>query len=202
MNGFLIYFVIGKRLCVLFAMLKMSVVGFRKRSDLSRRVFLLGLTLASFFMASCSERMMPAGIIGYNHMSHWAIAIFTVNGAPGMNLNEGGGGGGESCCVSIPKHWRAGLRAKVAWQYDQSQDDKSPLPAPQQQDVEIPEYKESGTLQVHFYENHKVKIVISNCALGHPFYPMNLADQLPWSPNMSKKEALEIQKKGGMNNYC
>ena len=167
-----------------------------------RCALLLSLFPALSMIASCSEKMMPAGVTGYNHMNHFAIATFTVNGAAGKNLNEGSGGGSESCCVSIPEKWRPGLKAKIAWRYDQSQDDKSPLPPSQEVVIEVPEYKRSGRFQVHFYENHKIIVVVSNCSLGHPFYPMGLDDQLPWSPNSSREEARKFQKQEGMNNEC
>jgi hypothetical protein len=165
---------------------------------------MLNLCLLPFALlaSSCSEKMMPAGVTGYNHMGHFAIATFVVNGAAGMNLNEGEGGGGESCCVTIPEHWRPGLMAKIAWRYDRRQDDTSPLPPSQLALVEIPEYKRSGALQVHFYEHHQVKVVVYNCALGHPFYPMTLKDQLPWKPDFSKEEAILIKQQGGMTNEC
>lgn len=163
-----------------------------------RPLFLVPFAL---LISSCNGKMVPAGVTGYNHMSHLSIAIFSVNGAGGSNLNEKSGGG-ESCCVSIPEHWRPGLKVKVAWQYDQRQDDTSPLPPPQEAIAEIQEYKYSGTMQVHFYENHKIKVIISNCDIEHPFYPLSQDDKLPWLPRFSKKEALEIQKLGGMSNQC
>lgn len=155
---------------------------------------------ACLAIASCSEKMMPANVTGYNHMGHFAVD-FTVNKAVGGSLSKGTGGG-YSCCVLIPVQWRPGLKAKIVWQYDQAQDDDSPLPAPQEVEVDVPEYKRSGNFQVHFYQNHKVKVVVSNCSLGHPFYPMKLADQLPWSPEYSREAAIEITRQGGMSNDC
>lgn len=161
-------------------------------------VFFLPILLLIF---SCNEKMVPASVTGYNHQPHFAIATFTVNGAVGRNLNEASGGG-QSCCVSIPAKWHRGLQARVAWRYDQSQDDTSPLPPAQEAIVEIQEYKRPGILQVHFYENNRIKVIVSDCVIGHPFYPMSLQDQKPWSPEISKKEAIEIEKLGGGSNEC
>jgi hypothetical protein len=167
-----------------------------------KSTLLLRLLTLALLLSSCTEKKFPAAVTGYNHMSHFAIAMYSVNGAPGKNLNEAGGGGGQSCCISLPEHWHPGIEAKIVWRYDKAPDDTSPLPPPQEKTVLIPEYKWAGRLQVHFYEHHKVTVVVSNCSLGHPFYPLPLTDQLPWSPDFSKDEALEIQKKGGMTNNC
>jgi hypothetical protein len=61
----------------------------------------------------------------------------------------------------------------------------------------VPEYKKPGTVQVHFYDNHKIKLVISDCSLGHPLYPMSRQDQLPWEPDSTVEEAIESHKRGG-----
>ena len=162
-------------------------------------ILLAGLVL---LLGGCQKKMVPAGVTGYNHMKERAIADFTVNGAIGSNLNPGSGGGGESCCVSIPAKWRPGLKATVAWVYDRDQGDTRPLPPAQNLVVDIPQYKTPGNFHVHFYENHKIKVIISGCSIGHPFYPMSKVDKLPWVDDMTKEDALESQKKGGMKNDC
>jgi hypothetical protein len=54
----------------------------RQRSSSS---FVLGLLPLLILASSCSKNFVPAGVNGYNHMGHFAMAIFTVNGAAGMN---------------------------------------------------------------------------------------------------------------------
>lgn len=167
-----------------------------------KRLKMLGVICAIVLLGACREEMVGAGIKGYNHTTSQPIYNFTINGRMGHNISPGGGGGSESCCVSLPQRWRSGLKANVTWTYDSFQTDTSPPPPPQEIEVDIPEYKHPGSIQVHFYDNHKVKIVVSRCGLGHPFYPMNLMDQLPWAPEYSKADAIESFKKGGPSYEC
>ena len=139
--------------------------------------------------------MTPAGVTGYNHSKNFSIAGFTINGGAGSNLNEASGGATTSCCVSIPTHWHKNLKATVTWSYDQRQDDSRPLPPPAEMTVDIPEYKDVGRVQVHFYDGPKIAIVVSPCDIQHPFYPMSAQDKLPWKDGFSKEEAINISKK-------
>ncbi len=153
-------------------------------------------------ISACGERMVPAGIMGYNHTVDRPIYNFTVNGAMGHNISPGGGGGSESCCVSIPERWRPGLKATIAWTYDSFQTDPNPPPPSQKVEMEIPQYNHPGNFQIHFYADHKIKVVISPCGLGHPFHPMSEQDKLPWKDEYSKEEAIESFKKGGPSYEC
>jgi hypothetical protein len=153
-------------------------------------------------LGACQEKMVTAGMTGYNHMKERAIAGFSVNGAGGANLNPESGGGNESCCLSIPTEWRPGLKATITWAYDRDQGDTRPLPPPQKAEVEFPRYARPGKFWVHFYENHKVKVVVSICSIEHPFYPMSKEDKLPWHESYSKHDAIESHKKGGAPIDC
>lgn len=148
-------------------------------------------------LTACSEKMMPAGITGYNHSKLHPIADFTVNGAMGSNLNQESGGGKESCCVMIPEKWHSGLKATVAWAYDRDQGDPNPVPLPQEKEVEIPEYKHGGRLEVHFYDDHQVKMIVSPCSIEHPFYPMSDQDKLPWVASGTKQDSIDSHNRGG-----
>ena len=149
--------------------------GFRNRSTL--RWLAAG---ACALLVGCSDEMVPASVMGYNHMSDWGIASFTVDGAGGPNITPEAGGGKSSCCGKIPAHWRAGMKVKVQWSYDTTQGGPRP-PPPQEAVVEIPEYsKRTGDIQAHFYPNHKVKVVVSNYGIEHPRYPMSEEDKKPW----------------------
>ncbi len=169
-----------------------------------RRIFkvYLSLLVMVFTLASCSERTMGVGITGYNHSKVHPIFNFTVNGAMGSNLSQESGGGKESCCVMVPEKWRPGLKAKVAWVYDSDQGDPNPPPPPQEKEVEIPEYKNGGRLEVHFYANHEVKVIVSPCGIEHPFYPMSAQDKLPWIDAFTKEDAIESHNKGGTTIDC
>ena len=162
-------------------------------------LFLLSMLVST---SACSEKMVPAGVVGYNHTKDRPIQFFSVNGASGPNVNPENGGGKESCCVSVPAHWRPGLKATIEWEYDTEQNDPNPPPPRQKAVVDIPEYKVVGNFQVHFYPNHKVKVVVSMCSIEHPFYPMSLQDKLPWAPDGSKQEAIDAAKRGGGTIDC
>jgi len=158
----------------------------------------LSLLTLTFILGTgaCSEKMMGTSVTGYNHTKDRSLINFTVNGAMGSNLAPESGGGKSSCCVSIPERWRPGLKAIVAWQY-QGGTEIPPPPPPQEKIVEIPEYKHGGRVWVHFYDNHEVKIVVSPCSIGHPFYPMSEQDKLPWVDDFTKEAAIESHNKGG-----
>ena len=158
--------------------------------------------LLMFMLTACSEKMMPAGITGYNHSKLHPIADFTVNGSMGSNLNQESGGGAESCGVKIPEKWHPGIKATVAWVYDRDQGDTNPVPPPQEKVVEIPEYKHGGRLEVHFYDSHQVKVIVSPCDIEHPFYPMSSKDRLPWVDAFTKEDAIESHNKGGTRVDC
>jgi hypothetical protein len=148
---------------------------------------------ACALLVGCSDEMVPASVMGYNHMGDWGVASFTVDGAGGPNLTPRSGGGGSSCCGRVPARWRPGMKVKVQWSYDTTQGGPRP-PPPQEAVVEIPEYsKRTGDIQAHFYPDHKVKVVVSNYGIEHPRYPMSEEDKLPWK---TSKQLLEYEKEG------
>lgn len=138
-------------------------------------------------MTACDNNDTLAGdVTGYNHMlvsDGWSIAGFTVNGAGGPPIQTENGGGAFSCCMSFPKHWTPGLKARVSWFYDVKVGDSRKPPPPQVAEVDIPEYTSNtaGSVQVHFYPDHRVKVVISTYGLRHPRYPMSTEDKAPWT---------------------
>lgn len=158
------------------------------RVNAGLRTLLMSCVLGGVgLLAGCSEEKVPASITGYNHIPDWSISGFSINGGSGSNLDPGTGGSSISCCVEIPKHWRPGLKAKVTWSYDTTQTDPRTPPPPQEAEVDIPEYtpENMGSAQVHFYPNHRIKVVISKYYLGNPKYPMSPEDMLPWSVDQS-----------------
>lgn len=159
------------------------------------------LTICILVTAACVDSTNSVSLRGYNHMKVLAISEFTVNGAMGPKVDTESGGG-ETCCVRIPKRWWPGLKAKVSWSYDQNDDVESPKPESQTAEVDIPEDRFVGAVQVHFYDKHKIKIVIFPCYPRHLFYPMSPGDIAPWEPSGSKDEALEAAQRGGGSVDC
>ncbi|CAJ0812068.1 hypothetical protein LMG19087_01313 [Ralstonia wenshanensis] len=131
------------------------------------------------FIVSCLDNKATVEVTGYDHMEKRAILWFTVNGASGPNLFPESGGGKYNCCIEIPKRWHRGMKATVRWQYGTGDD------SPREAVVDIPEYtsENRGPVQVHVYDNHRVKVVVSRYSLGHPMYPLPKDDWSPWELN-------------------
>ena len=147
----------------------------------------IALLCAAALLAGCGmqgEDKLAVSVTGYNHMSDegWYIGGFSINGASGPNLQPETGGG-FNCCIVIPERWKPGMKAKVEWWYDTRPGGPPyPLPPPQEAEVEIPDYNAigPGTVQVHFYPDHRVKVVVSRFAIEHTRYPMSEEDKFPW----------------------
>ena len=106
-----------------------------------------------------------------------AIAVNDKGGV--LNASAQSGGGDAICCVLLPKEWRPGLTAEIAWREDgQWQTDANGkeiikdgrqvyVPEPwKKKTVEIPRYpKEMGTFYIVFFPNDEVRVAIKN---GYP----------------------------------
>jgi hypothetical protein len=118
------------------------------------------------------------------------IEYFTMNGAGGINVRRGGSSA-EACCIVIPNRWRPGLKATLTWRYEAPNENPNEVMPVITQEVELPKYPHPDAVRVHFYEHEKVKLVLSKCSPGHPFYPLSLEDLVPWKPISSKSEYRE-----------
>src|SRR5450830_1084360 len=160
----------------------------------------LGLGLLAS-LSGCAEKTIAVSVAGYNHIKDESIAGFSVNGSSGHNISPEGGGGTQMCCVSIPKRWRPGLKATVTWEYGYSSRDPVPPFPPQEATVDIPEYtpENLGNVQVHFYPNRRIKVVVSKYGLGHPKHPLPQEDWAPWTLDenvvRNERELAEEQRK-------
>ncbi|CAJ0694719.1 hypothetical protein LMG18102_01996 [Ralstonia mannitolilytica] len=151
-------------------------------------------------IVSCLDNKATVEVTGYNHMKDQSIAGFSVNGAGGPNIGPQSGGGKFNCCIEIPKRWHRGMKAKVEWSYGYGIEGPGSQPPPQEAVVDIPEYTSEnlGTLQVHFYDNHRVKVVVSKWALGNAEYPLPKEDWAPWTINERWERSIrEIREEGG-----
>ena len=157
-------------------------------------------------LASCTNpnEKISVEISGYNHMpkdsyympdgsyriavGSWFISRFRVFGGSGPNIGPGEGGGGFNCCVEIPARWQPGMKVKVEWVYGTTQTGPLP-PLPQEATVDVPDYgNKPGTVNVHFYYNHRVLVVIGPYGIEHPKYKMSEADKFPWH---TRKDLIE-----------
>ncbi|MDY7508703.1 DUF3304 domain-containing protein [Ralstonia wenshanensis] len=151
-------------------------------------------------IVSCLDNKATVEVSGYNHMKDQSIAGFSVNGASGPNIGPESGGGAFNCCIEIPKRWHRGMKAKVEWSYGYGIAGPGSQPPPQEAAVEIPEYtaENRGPVQVHFYDNHRVKVVVSKWALGNAEYPLPKEDWAPWTINERwERNIREIREEGG-----
>jgi len=169
---------------------------------MKRSIRVLAGIAFSFLVASCGEGTVDVHVTGYNHTMDKYVYMFSVNGAEGPNIGPYEGGAKMVCCVLLPAEWRPGMRAKIWWQYGRM-NDGDPQPPSQQIELEVPNYgKRVGDVHVHFYDDDKVKLVISSCDLVHPFYPMDEKSRLPWKAESSKEDYLKWAKKVGQTHDC
>lgn len=159
------------------------------------------LFLVSCVLSACNKTVVPASILAFNHTQDRHLHILMINGALGPNADPQASGGKSACCVSLPRVWHPGLTAKVQWTYDRLLE-TDPLLPPQSQDIEIPRYDHPGNVHIHLYDNHKIKIAISNCEPGHPFYPMDSEALLPWKANRTKEDYLKHENPNGPGDAC
>jgi len=143
-------------------------------------------------LASCgdSNKKISVEVSGYNHIpaGSWSISAFRIFGGGGPNMRAGEGGGGFNCCVKIPVRWYPGLKAKVEWYYDGREDGPEP-PPPQEATIDVPDYGDKpGTVNVHFYPNHRVLVVVGPYGIEHPKYKISEADKFPWQ---TRKDLIE-----------
>lgn len=150
------------------------------------------LSLVASLNACGDSEMMTGDVSAYNHMpdSGWSIGGFTVNGAGGPGVQPESGGGAFSCCISFPRNWKPGMKVKVRWFYDVYSGDPRTPPPPQEAEVEVSEYtpKTAGSVNVHFYADHRVKVVISKYSIKHARYAMSDDDKTPW---VTRKDLIE-----------
>jgi len=90
-----------------------------------------------------------------------------------------GGTPGEYCCVMLPEHWRPGLSIELYWDYTAQ---SKGSPPPQTARVEIEKYKpeDVGNLNIHFYPNHRVRVIVARRGFGSPFYPLPKEEWINW----------------------
>jgi len=138
-------------------------------------VFALGLGACSF-----KEETVGLSIVAYNHTTDRSIYNLSVNGAGAPGPGPRSGGGSFTCCVHIPKVWHPGMKVKIAWEY-QGGDILPPPPPNQETEVEVPKYgpEDLSRFAVHFFPDHKVRVLVNNKDIDRPNYPPELRWDAP-----------------------
>ena len=156
-----------------------------KRLANTRVMEFLGLLLwlaCAFCLNACSfqEEQVGLSIVGYNHTTDRSIYHFSVNGNMGAGPGPRSGGGGFSCCVNLPKVWHPGIKVKIEWEY-QGGDILPPPPPDQVVEIEVPKYgpEDLSRFAVHFFPDHKVKVLVNNKDIDRPNYPAELRWDAP-----------------------
>lgn len=174
----------------MYVAISVNVMKNKKKYSVS---FVISCFFAATSQQACGDKGTPVSLTAYNHARTHDIEYFTVNGPGGVGLRRRSSSG-ETCCIVIPNKWRPGLKTSVTWSYISPNDKESDIMPVITREVELQKYSQPNAVQVRFYENDKVKIVVSKCSPGHPFYPLSLEDLLPWTPVSSKSE---YRKSGG-----
>lgn len=126
---------------------------------------LLGLGWKGYDYYLGSQRDVTT-IVPYNH-SDTTIDKFYVDGSFGGNVYPHEGGGSSMCCVTIPRRWHTELKMTVKWLKDGS--DLWFI-----KDISVPQYDDQGgEIQVHFFNNDNVKVIITNYGLRSPLNPLH-----------------------------
>lgn len=172
--------------------MRFDFLGLRSKFRYSASL-VIGCFSAAASLQACGDEGTAVSLTAYNHARTHDIDYFSVNGPGGVGLKHGSSSG-ETCCIVIPNKWRPGLKTSVTWRYISPNDNGADVMPVLTRQVELPKYPHPDAIQVHFYENDKVKIVVSKCSPEHPFYPLSLEDLLPWKPVSSKSE---YRKSGG-----
>jgi hypothetical protein len=140
----------------------------RRKTNILVAAAAISIVVAGGYLAYVNffkVKMMPASISPYN-FTDIGIGDLYVNGTWGGNSYPHKGGGGSVCCVSIPEKWRPGLVVNIKWiRSDLSENWYSA-------EAEIPKYVESGSLQVLFLDNDKVKVYVNDYWPCTPMHPM------------------------------
>jgi hypothetical protein len=148
---------------------------------LLRNVVLSCVVILAGCDQSNADESSAGNIRGYNHVANQHVNWFTVNGYRATLT-------GNTCCVMIPDKWRPGLMVHIEWEVDPNPDERLPPlgttaynkayaehKAKYKQyivDVPIPEYDESGGMNVHFLPCHQVKVNAGIASYGADTYPI------------------------------
>ena len=118
------------------------------------------LAAVALLLSACnSQDTLSVTLVGYNYTER-PIYTFSVNGGGGSNIFVGGGGAKMSCCTEIT----VGQPVEIKWLYDTTE--KQYLAGLREENrrttviVPPPTVPEAEYLEVHFYPDHHVELVL------------------------------------------
>ncbi|MGK8207371.1 DUF3304 domain-containing protein [Burkholderia cenocepacia] len=129
------------------------------------------LFLTTILGCADKNQSNPSDVSGFNYTDYY-IAGFRV-GSEGDEFPAGGpnifpkkdgqarsGGGKFICCISIPAHWRPGMKVVIKWKVDKIQDGKTPGKW-YTATTEVPPYgRRTAGFVVHFLSDDRIRIQI------------------------------------------
>lgn len=140
------------------------------------------IALYFLFIHKPKVEYLAGNLHGFNHVKGTAVNWFKVNGYYGQ-------GAAGTCCIMVPEKWTPNQTVLVEWEVDPDaySGNKPSLGSKEykeyikqheinyrhyQKVVEIPEYDEPCSMDVHFLPCQEVKITLSCHATNHPDYPI------------------------------
>ncbi|WP_311754181.1 DUF3304 domain-containing protein [Proteus columbae] len=152
-----------------------------------KKLALIGIIIALIalyflFIHKPKVEYLASNLHGFNHVKGTAVNWFKVNGYYGQ-------GAAGTCCIMVPEKWTPNQTVLVEWEVDPNAypTDSPGVTDPKfdaymkkheanyrhyQKVVEIPEYDEPCSMDVHFLPCQEVKITLSCHATNHPDYPI------------------------------
>jgi hypothetical protein len=137
-------------------------------------LFVVGLLSA---LTGCSDanESNPSSVSGYNYTGYYIDQFRIENeggellaGGPNIFPKERGearsGGGKSMCCISIPSHWRPGLKLVIKWRrdtkpYDEDRSDDQWLTA----STDVSSYgPRTYGFWVHFLPDDRIRVEIQD----------------------------------------
>lgn len=159
------------------------------RLKITRKIFVIisGIAIALIavyllFIRQPEEKYLAGSMSGINHVKGTSVNWFKVNGYYAKSAND-------TCCILVPAKWTPNQTVLIEWEVDPNPypTDSPGITNPAfkaymrnheanyrhyQKVVEIPEYDDPCSVDVHFLPCQEVKITLSCHGTSHPDYPI------------------------------
>lgn len=129
-------------------------------------------------LTACEKPTLGVSLHGVNYSADTVSFIIAPLGdqehVSGTGTIDPFGGGGMTCCVTLPKQWRPGIKLQIrATHWVEKRAENSIQELTSEHVVEVPQYADSkpGELWVLREADGKVSVVSSNYQPDHPKWP-------------------------------